>query len=92
MSVIQRAYPEANELENSITAKQINLENERLRIMKAKAAQAESDEATMQAIAEQEAKIIDLQTASFMRQKEIVAQVAGMRKQAQAEEIARQEA
>lgn len=83
------ALKEAAAIEQSILDRELAVQSERLRIMEAKANLAESDSATLDAIAQQAARVEEMRTASFMKQREIVSQVAALTKQAQAQEEAR---
>jgi len=56
---------EAAELEGNLTAKELANEEEKLRIMKAQAELSETDEETLQAIADQEAKVSQVQLTSL---------------------------
>jgi len=56
---------EAAALESNLTAKELANEEEKLRIMREQAALNESDEATLQAIADQEAKVAQVQLNSL---------------------------
>jgi hypothetical protein len=56
---------EAAELEGNLTAKELANEEEKLRIMKAQAELSETGEETLQAIADQEAKVAQVQLSSL---------------------------
>jgi hypothetical protein len=72
---------EAVALEQQQAAGELAQEQERLSIMKAQADLNESDEETLQGIADQRAKVIDLQTASLSTQKRLATEVISLERE-----------
>jgi hypothetical protein len=72
---------EAVALEQQQAARELAQEQERLSIMNAQADLNESDEETLQGIADQRAKVIDLQTASLRTQKRLATEVISLERE-----------
>ena len=78
---------EAIDLETGLTERRVSNEVKRLEILKAQAEINKSDEATLDAIAEQEIKVADLQSASFAQRKGLNAKLFGLLNQTKAVEL-----
>ena len=76
---------EAAALEADLTARELANEEERLRIMKEQASLNESDEATLQAIADQEAKVAQVQLASLNLNRRLKTELNSLEKEIETE-------
>lgn len=82
----------ANELEQSLLVKELENESERLRIMEAKAALAKSDEDTLNAIADQQVRVANIEEQSLNKRRELLEQLTSLRNMAAAEDKAKTDA
>jgi hypothetical protein len=76
-----KAIKQAVALEKAQTLSELALERERLDIMQAQADLSESNEDTLNAIAQQRSKIIDLETASLTTQKRLATEISSFEKE-----------
>ena len=83
------ALTKANDIETSLLAKELANESERLRIMEAKAALASSDEDTLNAIADQQIRVANIEEASLQKRIELGEQLNALRAAEAAAEKAR---
>lgn len=83
------ALTKANDIETSLLAKELENESERLRIMEAKAALASSDEDTLNAIADQQIRVANIEEASLQKRIELGEQLNALRAAEAAAEKAR---
>lgn len=83
------ALTKANDIETSLLAKELANESERLRIMEAKAALASTDEDTLNAIADQQIRVANIEEASLQKRIELGEQLNALRAAEAAEEKAR---
>jgi hypothetical protein len=86
------ALTKANAIEDELLQRELANERERLRIMQAKADMASSDEATLDAIADQQVKVANIEQASLQKRVELGEQLNSLRRAEAAEEAARVEA
>lgn len=82
------ALTKANEMEQALLVRELENESERLRIMEAKAALAKSDEDTLNAIADQQVKVANIEEQSLNKRRELLEQLTTLRNMALAEEKA----
>jgi len=80
------ALTRATEIEENLLQRELENERERLRIMEAKAAMASSDEATLNALAEQQIRVANIEEQSLTSRRRIITEIASMRAAAAAEE------
>jgi hypothetical protein len=80
------ALTRANELEVSLMNRELDNEQERLRIMQAQAALAESDETTINAIADQRIRVAQIEEQSLNKRRELQEQLTTLRRMEEAEE------
>lgn len=85
------ALTKANDMEEELLARELANESERLRIMEAKAALAHSDEDTLNAIADQQIKVANIEQASLQKRVELGEQLNTLRAAEAAAEAARAE-
>ena len=83
------ALTKANDIETSLLAKELANESERLRIMEAKAALASTDEDTLNAIADQQIRVANIEEASLQKRIELGEQLNALRAAEAAAEKAR---
>lgn len=74
----EAATRKAFELEQSLTKAQVENERERLRILQAKAALGESDEATLEAVADQRVRVAEIEATSATKQIELNNKLNGL--------------
>lgn len=74
-----KALQRASDIEDTLTKNELENEKERLRIMDAKAKQANSDEATLDAIADQRVKVANIEEQSMMRQRMLLRTINSLR-------------
>jgi hypothetical protein len=86
------ALTKANAIEEELLQRELSNERERLRIMQAKADMASSDEATLDAIADQQVKVANIEQASLQKRVELGEQLNSLRRAEAAAEAARVEA
>lgn len=82
------ALTTANEMEQELLVRELENESERLRIMEAKAALAKSDEDTLNAIADQQVRVANIEEQSLNKRRELQEQLTTLRNMAAAEEKA----
>lgn len=82
------ALTNANMMEQELLARELENEGERLRIMEAKAELAKSDEDTLNAIADQQVKVANIEEQSLNKRRELQEQLTTLRNMAAAEEKA----
>lgn len=82
------ALTKANEMEQELLVRELENESERLRIMEAKAALAKSDEDTLNAIADQQVRVANIEEQSLNKRRELLEQLTTLRNMALAEEKA----
>lgn len=82
----------ANEMEQELLVRELENERERLRIMEEKAALAKSDEDTLNAIADQQVKVANIEEQSLNKRRELQEQLTTLRRQEEAEAKAAAEA
>jgi len=86
------ALIKAEGIESALMERELANERERLRIMEAKAAMSSSDEATLDAIADQQIKVANIEQASLMKRLVLGEQLKALRAAEAAAEAARVEA
>lgn len=86
------ALTTANEMEQELLVRELENESERLRIMEEKAALAKSDEDTLNAIADQQVKVANIEEQSLNKRRELQEQLTTLRRQEEAEAKAAAEA
>lgn len=79
-------------LESALTAKELANEEEKLRILREQAALNESDEATLQAVADQEAKVAQVQLASLNLNRRLKTELNSLEREIETERSARAKA
>ena len=82
----------ANEMEQELLVRELENERERLRIMEEKAALAKSDEDTLNAIADQQVRVANIEEQSLNKRRELQEQLTTLRRQEEAEAKAAAEA
>ena len=80
------AVEKASKLESELTAKEVALAEEKLRILQEQADLNESDEETLNALAEQEIVVANLQTASYQTQLRLAADLKRLKNEIAQEE------
>lgn len=78
----------ANEMEQELLARELENENERLRILEEKAALAKSDEDTLNAIADQQVRVANIEEQSLNKRRELQEQLSTLKRQDAAEQKA----
>jgi hypothetical protein len=86
------ALTRATEIEENLLQRELENERERLRIMEAKAAMASTDEETLNALAEQQIRVANIEEQSLRSRRRIITEIASMRAAEAAAEAARVEA
>lgn len=85
------ALTKANQIETELLERELTNERERLRIMEEKAAMASSDEETLNAIADQQIRVANIEEQSLNKRRELSEQLTTLRRQEEMEAAQRAE-